>query len=856
MAHSYDAVQLYDRGFGPWLISVTPPGCVIAPSSQLRDKDRGKAPAYLTSEGWLGANVHDLARRCLDYKTAVVWRDNWGANVGFVVGSGFVIIDNDQGEEFSLVLRALFANPLRRFVLHPKHERDAFLLRVVNFVGDPEPISNIEMKFRNGTRLVRVQVLARGKQSVIAGTHPETMSPYVWDRELTSPDDVPTVSLEQFAELLRDFIEGVGAKGWTLESGLPTPAPVSAPPSVSAPASSGHNNPPPDNDDEARDILAEAKTILDSFPNREVPPGEAPTPIDLWLDDYFHWIEMSYRLGGFLGERVKALPEARDLWCAWSDGRGQPGQSSLSAWKSVVNSPVRYDRIALLRRVREFVPATPDFPDLDPSELPPEAPGGRRATPIWDAIRTRWVYSRVKGFIDTHTGRIIPKDAAFSNGEAYRARALSRELGFTKAVTAATAFFRQPDRVEVFDITYAPGDPAFVASNDLALPSFNRWKATTILAQSIAPSLIQRWLDHLTFVLGSDQERDRFLKWCAFVAQYPRLKPNWHFLIISFAGLGKDTMTAPLKLAVGDKNHIDILSYALTDDFNPWAERKLVIVGETARSSSPFAKAAEVNNRLKPLLAQPPTELTINRKNTPQYEIPNRTAVIMFSNDPVPLYLERNSRRVHVINRLGEKAREQEYYEGVHKWLEEGGAALCAAHLLALPLSDAEINAFKGGVAPSSPDKIELEEQNVQPQQGVLEELIEDARRGITTDTPHTLVATADELSGYIKIKGQRQPSARAVSSWLALIPGVRRVKTDPTHPRHCGVVSALINGVKHSARLWTLAEQTTDGRDWTKLTEAEIIAIWKNMPSPRSATVTPIRPSKGNGQFPDDEPV
>ncbi len=874
MAHSYDAVQLYDLGFGPYLVPVTQPDCVIAPGSTLRAKDRGKAPGYLTPFGWLGASVNAPKFRCLDYKTAQTWRDTWGANVGFAVGDGFVVIDNDQGREFSRVLQGLLTNPLRRHVLEPKHERDAFFLRVIDFVGDGAPIANIEMRFRNGTRAVKVQVLARGKQSVIAGVHPETMSAYVWARELKSPDDIPTISVEQFDRLLREFIRQVGEMGWLAET-TPTVSAVSASRPVSAAAGNnippiippspnlGHNGPPPDEQAHIQDKIADAKTILDEFPNREVPPGETPTRADVWLDDYPNWASMGYMVSAFLGERVARSPEALALWCDWSDGRPQPGQSSLSVWKSVLNSAPRFGEVALIEHVRSFKGAPhPEFPDLDPAEFPPEAdaPGGAkppRPTPIWNEIRARWVYSMQKGFIDTLTGNVVKEPATFSNSEAYRARALARELGMDPKTRAAQAFFRQPDRIMVFDITYAPGDPMFVPSLDPGMPSFNHWRATTILARPVERSAIQKWLDHLTFVLGSDAERDRFLRWCAFVAQHPKLKPNWHFLVISLAGLGKDTMTAPLKLAVGDKNHIDILSYALAEDFNPWAERKLVIVGETAKSKSPFANAVDVNNRLKPLLAQPPAELTINSKHKAHYQIPNRCAVIMFSNDAVPLYLERNSRRVHVVNRLGQAVRDPSYYEDVHNWLAGGGAALCASFLLTLPLSDADINLFKGGVAPSTPDKIKLEEQNVEPQQSALEDLIEDARSGITVDTPYNLVATAEELAGFIKLKPgyhHRPPTARAVNSMLMALPGVKRVKIDPKHPNRCGIVDVVVNGVRQAGRLWLLSERTADGRLWSTLTEAEIVAIWRNLPAPASATVIPHPGLKAKGGFPDDD--
>jgi hypothetical protein len=186
----YNAIQLYDLGFGPRMVSVTPPDCVIAPTSKIRAKDRGKAPGYLTASGWTGCDVNDLKWRCHDYATAKLWEE-WDANVGFVVGDGYVVVDNDQGAEFSRILQRLMPNSLRRFVADPKHERDAFLLRVVDFVGDPVEVANRELKFRNGVRTATVQILARGKQAVIAGIHPGTKSPYVWERELPEFNQIP-----------------------------------------------------------------------------------------------------------------------------------------------------------------------------------------------------------------------------------------------------------------------------------------------------------------------------------------------------------------------------------------------------------------------------------------------------------------------------------------------------------------------------------------------------------------------------------------------------------------------------------------------------------------------------------------
>jgi transcriptional regulator with XRE-family HTH domain len=842
MPFIYDAIQLFDLGYGPRLISVTPPGCDLAPGTKIIAKDRGKAPGYLTNEGWTGASVNEPRHRCHDYVTAKNWRDNWGANTGLVAGQGLAIWDNDQGEEFSRVLRALLPRAPRRFVIDPKHQRDAFLVRVVD--GDsmePEALSNLDIKFRKGLVPSAIQILARGRQAVIGGIHPGTMSPYAWDRELPPLDEIPAMTLLQFESIVDCFIEDVSELGWDRVTRKPVSAPVSAVP-VAIAINADHKN-----------SYAEAEALLAQIPNRDIEPSKANV-IDKWLDDTQNWLSVGYAFAAFKPS-LRHTPEARAVFLNWSDGRFQKDWPSDKVWASMVSADLRFGETALLDIVRQFVKAAPDFPDLDPDEFPPDPPKAPpKATPIWSAMKARWAFSKRKGFIDMQTGSVCDK-ASFADGEARRAKTLCRELGIkgNKQVNAANAFLRQPDMIEVFDITYAPGDGPFVASKDPGMPSFNRWKATTILAEPVAKSHIQKWLDHLSFVLGSDAERDRFLRWCAYVAQHPELKPNWHFLVLSDAGVGKDTMTLPLKLAVGKGNHIDITSNALGEQFNPWAECKLVIIGEFTKSRR--GDAGEVSNRLKPLLAAPPDELTINQKNMRQYEIPNRAAVVMFSNAQNPLYLERGSRRVHVVNRLNHPRRDDDYYLDMFKWLDGGGAALCAAYILTLPLSDAEMAEFKG-VAPSTLDKIELEEQNVDPPLAALEDLIADARAGDKADTPHTLIASADELAGFIKLRPSfqhRAPSARAISAWLRAMPGVHKFRNDPKHPTWCGMISAIVNNVSYSGRLWALGEMI-DGRPWNSLSDAEIISIWKNLGAPKSATVIPFTPKGGTG-FPD-EPV
>ena len=250
-------------------------------------------------------------------------------------------------------------------------------------------------------------------------------------------------------------------------------------------------------------------------------------------------------------------------------------------WKSALAQPLRYGPLGLDKLERTLVPAPTGEEDL--TDLDPDDPALTTQTPIWGMLRARWAYCAVKGFIDMETRTVIGRQA-FGDKHAFLIRALAAELtpGRRKNFPSVTTqFLAQPDRLEVSDVTYAPGDAPLVDANG-AGPKFNTWKGTALVAGGVSELQIKPWLDHILFVLGSLAERDRFLRWCAFVAQCPRLKPNWHYLIISFQGLGKDTMVLPIKLAVGAGNWEEELIYELAAPFNKVLETKLLIVGKPA----------------------------------------------------------------------------------------------------------------------------------------------------------------------------------------------------------------------------------------------------------------------------------
>jgi hypothetical protein len=855
MPSHYDAIQLYDLDFGPRLVPVTSPGAVIAPGCRIRQKDRGKAPGRKTvNADWVGVDVNDVKQRCHDYQTAVVWKDQWDANVGFVVGDGYVVFDNDQGAEVSRILRTLLPLALRRYVLDPKHSRDAFLVRVVD--GDtmePEVIDNRTLVFYRNTGKAEVQILARSKQFVVAGVHPGTGAPYVWERELEGLDAIPCITRKDFDETINFLMLECKKIGWEPVSPalVLTPRLVSGPVSgpVLANAFDASIGRAIDSDEE---VFTEAERLLSLFPNRDtIPAGGAPNVIDDFLGPHENWVKVGYALAAFLGPRMRMTPRAQVIWETWSDTNHvqYPSNQSSITWKSIIKQDLKFSSHALQDLIGGFVTElypSPYFPDVDPADLPPDSP-----RKIWDELRPRWAYcKRQKGFVDTIVGDVVAVETVIA-AEAWLAKALYKELGLkTKAQfpNIVSAIMLQRDRLEVFNVAYAPGDPPLIPSPDPKLMIFNRWRGYQNAIADPAEAEIAPWLDHLSFVLGTDAERDRFLRWCAFVVQHPRLKPNWHYLIISIAGLGKDLMIRPLQRAVGEGNCKTILSFTLGEGFNGWAEHKLVVIGETFRPGS--RDAHETSNRLKPILASPPDTITINNKYIRPYEIANRCGVVMFSNDANPLYIERGDRRVHVVNRLGAPVRDMIYYANLFDWMKGGGADLCVGYLFHMKLTPADVREFEGGVAPLTTDKLELERQNLPPGRVALEQVIQDARNSVS-GAPGLVVRVKDLLAP-IHEQGCRNVTATQIQSWLMDMEvhkmGVRRCRIDPAHPGQCGVVGGRINGVVRTERLWVLADLTSDGRDWQRLSGAEIISIWLGQPAPPSAAVY---------QFPEkEEPV
>ena len=80
---------------------------------------------------------------------------------------------------------------------------------------------------------------------------------------------------------------------------------------------------------------------------------------------------------------------------------------------------------------------------------------------------------------------------------------------------------------------------------------------------------------------------------------------------------------------------------------------------------------------------------------------------------------------------------------------------------------------------------------------------------------------------------------------------GVRRLRR---RSEGAALARASSSDGKYSGRLWLLADKAPGGREWTDMTNAEIIALWKNLPAPPNATVHVHPERQKEWRFSDDE--
>lgn len=185
------------------LISVTPPGAQLTPSSKIAASQLGKVPGHKLSNGlWAGYDWRkidttlELVRKwCID-----------GANIG-LRADRFPAVDIDSTDDMVAQIVEEFACAR----LGDTAVRTGRWPKRLLMYHTAEPFTRMRLWIKKGDDHHLVEFLGQGQQYLVHGTHPGTMKPYEWNVDLTDPSfHAPLITREQavkFMDELKEYLE-------------------------------------------------------------------------------------------------------------------------------------------------------------------------------------------------------------------------------------------------------------------------------------------------------------------------------------------------------------------------------------------------------------------------------------------------------------------------------------------------------------------------------------------------------------------------------------------------------------------------------------------------------------------------
>ena len=162
----------------------------------------------------------------------------------------------------------------------------------------------------------------------------------------------------------------------------------------------------------------------------------------------------------------------------------------------------------------------------------------------------------------------------------------------------------------------------------------------------------------LVNLFTNDDEREHFLNWLATILQ-TRGKMITSFVLLGVQGAGKGLLLRfVLKPLFGEDQAIQVEDEQLKSQFNGWIKNVFFIAFNEVAHDNPGRNA--LNSKIKAIITDP--TITVNEKSIKTYEITNSVNCVFFSNEAVPLLVERTDRRFTII-RTGAALTTQDWFE-------------------------------------------------------------------------------------------------------------------------------------------------------------------------------------------------
>jgi hypothetical protein len=355
-----------------------------------------------------------------------------------------------------------------------------------------------------------------------------------------------------------------------------------------------------------------------------------------------------------------------------------------------------------------------------------------------------------------------------------------------KVIKIAAAQWLDQNR-PVEEMTWAPGDPMLV--HDRLMVENMGWvdKPGTTTFNLYHPPIIQAgdprqalpWLRLVYRLFGRCAKH--IILWLAHRAQRPHEKINHGLLLGGAPGIGKDTVLAPVRLAVGEWNFQEASPKDMLGGFSPYNRAVILRINET-RDLGEMTQFA-FYDRMKNYLAAPPPTLPTNEKYIKHYHVPNVCGVIFTTNyKENGMYLPPYDRR-HFVAWSERTSADfpagfwQEFWD----WYDDGGLWHVVAYL-----RQRDIAGFRPGEAPPKTEAFwDIANANLAAEETDLADALDRMQRPIAV--------TVEQILAQLNLSVE-------LSNWLCERKNRRII---PKHFRACGY--STVRNPDHEQKLWVI---------------------------------------------------
>ena len=210
--------------------------------------------------------------------------------------------------------------------------------------------------------------------------------------------------------------------------------------------------------------------------------------------------------------------------------------------------------------------------------------------------------------------------------------------------------------------------------------TLNLYRGPTVKLGNAANA--EPWVKHTHKVYPDEAEH--IIDWLAHRVQRPQEKVNHAPVLGGAQGIGKDTLLAPIKKAIGPWNFIEASPQHMLGRFNGFLKSVILRINEAHDLGGEVSKFA-FYERLKAYTAAPPEVLRVDEKNLREYSVLNCVGVILTTNHKVGgIYLPADDRRHYVCwspLTVADFKQDENYWKDIWAWYAQGGDSDVAAFL-------------------------------------------------------------------------------------------------------------------------------------------------------------------------------